>query len=195
MARLHWINYYDLIQLIPIWRFKWITFHSIFCITFNYLALMLFPSPSTWKMMKDAPNHVLINMICLAQTSREILKDSDIRISPVVLITPKALRTSVKTNNCSWSGSHYPPSARSLIQYVYDCIFGASVQHNNRYQTSKIQWWRIAQGTSGLTWEVGNHRWSLPYFPIFQSKCNEIAKHFYLWWIFIKTALVIRTEN
>ena len=49
---------------------------------------MFFPSPSTWKMVKDASNHVPMNMIGLAQTSREILKDGDVPIFPVVLITP-----------------------------------------------------------------------------------------------------------
>ena len=51
---------------------------------------MFFPSPSTWKMVKDAPNHVPMNMIGLAQTSREILEDGDIPIFPVVLITPNS---------------------------------------------------------------------------------------------------------
>ena len=49
---------------------------------------MLLPSPSTWKMVKDAPNHVPINMIGLAQTSRKILKEDDVPIFPVVLSTP-----------------------------------------------------------------------------------------------------------
>ena len=56
---------------------------------------MIFPSPSTWKMAKDAPNHVLMNMIGLDQTSREIIEDSDVPIFPVLLMTPKALRSSV----------------------------------------------------------------------------------------------------
>ena len=46
-------------------------------------------------MVKDTPNHISMNMIGLAQTSREILEDGDILISPVVLIAPKALRPSV----------------------------------------------------------------------------------------------------
>ena len=54
--------------------------------------MMLFPSPSTWKMVKDAPNHVPMNMIGLAQTSREIPKDGDFPIFPVVLSTPDSLR-------------------------------------------------------------------------------------------------------
>ena len=47
---------------------------------------MLFPSPSTWKMMKDAPNHVPMNMIGFDQTSREILEDGDVPVFLVVLI-------------------------------------------------------------------------------------------------------------
>ena len=36
---------------------------------------MLFPSPSAWKMAKDAPNHIPENMIGYAQISREIHED------------------------------------------------------------------------------------------------------------------------
>ena len=46
-------------------------------------------------MAKDAPNHIMMNMIGLAQTSLEILEDSDILIFTVVLITLKALLPSV----------------------------------------------------------------------------------------------------
>ena len=53
---------------------------------------MFFPSLSTWKMMKYSPNHVPINMIGLAQTSREILEDGDVLIFPVVLINPDSLQ-------------------------------------------------------------------------------------------------------
>ena len=42
-------------------------------------------------MEKDAPNHILKNIIGSAQTLREILEDGDILIFPVILITPKAL--------------------------------------------------------------------------------------------------------
>ena len=42
--------------------------------------------------MKDATNYVPMNMIYLAQTSREIIEDGDVLIFPVVLITLKALR-------------------------------------------------------------------------------------------------------
>ena len=56
---------------------------------------MFFPSPSTWKMVKDAPNHVLMNIIGLSHTSRKILKYSDVPIFPVVLINPYSLQPSV----------------------------------------------------------------------------------------------------
>ena len=49
---------------------------------------MFFPSPSTWNMETDTHNHALMNMISLAQTSREILEDGDVPILPVVLVTP-----------------------------------------------------------------------------------------------------------
>ena len=52
---------------------------------------MFFPSTSTCKVAKDAPNYVLMNMIGLAQTSRKILKDGDVQIFPVDLITPTCM--------------------------------------------------------------------------------------------------------
>ena len=45
--------------------------------------------------MKYAPNHIPMNMIGSAQTSREISEDGDVLIFPVVLITPKALQSDV----------------------------------------------------------------------------------------------------
>ena len=76
-------------------------------------------------MVKDAPNQIFQNMIGSAQTSRKILKDGEISIFPVILITLTCmvLMTGPKL------GSHYPPSARRLIQYVYDRIFSAIVRH------------------------------------------------------------------
>ena len=56
---------------------------------------MFFPAPSNWKVTKDAPNHVMMNMIGLAQTSRKIIKDSDVSILLVVLISPYSLQSSV----------------------------------------------------------------------------------------------------
>ena len=56
---------------------------------------MLFHSSSTWKMAKDAPNNVTMNMIGLAQTSREILEDGDVPIFQVVSINSDSLQLSV----------------------------------------------------------------------------------------------------
>ena len=61
----------------------------------KYLYSDVLPFTSTWKGVKDAPNHVPMNTIGLAHTSCEIFKDSDVPIFPVVLITTKALRPSV----------------------------------------------------------------------------------------------------
>ena len=46
---------------------------------------MFFPSPSIWKMQKEYPNNVPMNMIGLSQTSCVILEEGDVRIFPVVL--------------------------------------------------------------------------------------------------------------
>ena len=48
---------------------------------------MFFPSPSTWKMVKEATNNFPMKMIGLAQTSREILEGGDVPIFLVVLST------------------------------------------------------------------------------------------------------------
>ena len=48
---------------------------------------MFCPLPSTWKMVKDTPNHITINMIGLAQTAREILEDGVVPIFLVALST------------------------------------------------------------------------------------------------------------
>ena len=56
---------------------------------------MFFPSPFTCKIVKDAPNHVPMNMIDSAQTSREILEDDDVPILLVVLIPPDSLQPNV----------------------------------------------------------------------------------------------------
>ena len=85
---------------------------------------MLFPSPSTWKIVKDAPNHVPMNMIGLDHTSRKIPKDGDVPIFPVVLITPDPLHLTVIV-----PVSHYTPSVWRLIQYIYDRTFSARVLH------------------------------------------------------------------
>ena len=46
-------------------------------------------------MVKDTPNHILVNVVGLDQISSEILEDGDILIFPVVLITMNSLRPSV----------------------------------------------------------------------------------------------------
>ena len=61
---------------------------------------MFFPSPSNWKMVKHAPNHVTMKNIGLAQTSREILEDGDVPNIPggfnySVLPTVNCDRTSI----------------------------------------------------------------------------------------------------
>ena len=75
--------------------------------------------------MKDAPNHVPMNIIGLSQTSREILEDGDVSILLVVLITLDSLQLNVIV-----MVSNYRPSVWRLIQSVYDRMFSASVRHN-----------------------------------------------------------------
>ena len=67
---------------------------------------MFFPSLSTWKMVKDAPKHVPMNMIGLDRTSREILEGGDVPILPVVLSTPDSLQSSL---------NHYFDSTGTLL--------------------------------------------------------------------------------
>ena len=43
LTRLHWVHYYDSIQLISIWRLKKTEFHSPFRITFNSLDSNVIP--------------------------------------------------------------------------------------------------------------------------------------------------------
>ena len=49
-------------------------------------------------MVKYAPNHIPMNMIGLNQTSREILKDGDVPISPVVLSASDSLQFNFDRN-------------------------------------------------------------------------------------------------
>ena len=95
LTRLHWVHYYDSIQLISIWIIKRIEFHYLFPIPFNYLDSNVSPSPFTWKMSKDSPNHVPMNMIDLSQTSQEILEDGDVQIFPVFLSNSDPLHLSL----------------------------------------------------------------------------------------------------
>ena len=64
---------------------------------------MFFPSPSTWNMVKDAPNHVPMDMIGLAQTSREILDDGNVPIFLVGISTPDPLQISLH-HHCDCTG-------------------------------------------------------------------------------------------
>ena len=53
--------------------------------------------------MKDAPNHVPMKIIGLAQTSRKILEDGDVLIFPVVLSTLDSLQ-SILNHYCDCTG-------------------------------------------------------------------------------------------
>ena len=59
---------------------------------------MFFPSPSTWNMVKDAPNHVPMNMISSSQTSHKILEDGDV---PILLVF---FYSGFPTVNCDCTG-------------------------------------------------------------------------------------------
>ena len=87
---------------------------------------MFFLSPPTWKMVKDYPNHIPTDMIGLAQTSREIIDDSDIPILPVVLFTLDSVKLTAIV-----PVPHYTPTAHRLIQSVYGHMFSDRVQHLN----------------------------------------------------------------
>ena len=73
---------------------------------------MFFPSPSTWKMVKDAPNNVSMNMIGFDQNSRKILEDGDVPIFPVVLSTPDSLKLSLH--------HHYDRTSISLSTFCVE---------------------------------------------------------------------------
>ena len=64
---------------------------------------MFFPSLSTWNMVKDAPNHVPMNMIVLVHTSHEILEDGDVPIFQLVLSTPDPQQLSIN-HHCDRTG-------------------------------------------------------------------------------------------
>ena len=49
---------------------------------------MLLPSTSAWNVVKYPPNHVLINIIGLAQILHKIIEKGDVPILSGVLITP-----------------------------------------------------------------------------------------------------------
>ena len=90
LVRVLWLD-----QIIFVCRLKWIYSNSPFLIPDHYLYSDVLPFTSTWKMVKDTPNHILKNMIGSSQISRKILKDSDIIMLLVVLIDPKDFRPSV----------------------------------------------------------------------------------------------------
>ena len=49
-------------------------------------------------MVKYAPNNILLNMIGFSQTTREILEDGDVPISPVVLSASDSLQFNFDRN-------------------------------------------------------------------------------------------------
>ena len=93
-TRLNWFYLYIFLQLDSIsliCRLKYIKYNSLFLIPSNHLRSVVLPFAPTWKVVKDTHNYVPMNMIGLAQTSREILEGGDFLIFPMVLIPPKAL--------------------------------------------------------------------------------------------------------
>ena len=72
---------------------------------------MFFTSPSTLKMVKDAPNHVPVNIIGLAQTSRKIIEDGNVLIFPVVLSTLYYLQLSL----------HHHSDCTGILVYTF-CV-------------------------------------------------------------------------
>ena len=82
---------------------------------------MFFPSPSAWKMVKYAPNNFPMNMIGLAQTSREIFEDSDVPIFLVVLSTLDSLQSSLN-HHCACTGiplSTFCVEVNTLCMWTY----------------------------------------------------------------------------
>ena len=75
---------------------------------------MFFPSPSMCNMVKDSPNHVPMNMIGLAQTSHEIIEESDVLTFPVVLSTTDSLKF-----NCDYTGI---PLSTLCVEFNTICI-------------------------------------------------------------------------
>ena len=65
-----WLNWTSFIR-----RLKYIKSNFLFLIPSNSLCFSVLPFTSTWKLVKDATNYVLMNMIGSAHTSREILED------------------------------------------------------------------------------------------------------------------------
>ena len=76
--------------------------------------------------MKDAPNHVPMNMIGLAQTSRKTLDDGDVPIFPVVRSTPDSLQPSLN-HYSDFSVIPLPTLCVEVNISVYDCTFSSSM--------------------------------------------------------------------
>ena len=92
MNRLHWFHSYNSIKLISIWIIKRIEFHYLFRIPFNYLDSNVLPFTFHVEDDERRPNYVPMKIIGLVQNSHEILKDGDIPILTVVLITTDYLQ-------------------------------------------------------------------------------------------------------
>ena len=84
---IHWVQAYDSTQLTSIRRIKVIEFQSLLRINFNYLDSDVIPFNFQMDDGKRLPQSCSENIIGLAHTSYEILKDGDVLIFMVVLIT------------------------------------------------------------------------------------------------------------
>ena len=100
-------------------------------------------------MVKETPNHVPINMIGLAQTSRKIIEDGDVPIFLVVLSNPESLHSSLN-HYCDCTGMLLSTLCMEVIQNVYDRTFSFSVR---RVSLQEIQYkcpYRLRYIWSGL---------------------------------------------
>ena len=79
---------------------------------------MLFPSPSTWKIVKDAPNNVMMNMIGLSHTSHEILDDVNVPIFSVAISNPDPLQLGLR-HHCDRTGI---PLSTLCVEFNTICI-------------------------------------------------------------------------
>ena len=87
MSWLNWIYSYDPTQLGLSGYFSLIP-HSLFLLIIYIPVFSPSPPPPLGGVMKEAPNHIPMNMIGSAHNARKILKDDDIWIVLVVLINP-----------------------------------------------------------------------------------------------------------
>ena len=95
LIRLNWVESYYFNQLVLSGDLSKFSLITKLLLPANYLYYSVLTFVSTWKMVKDAPYSIPMNMIGSAKTSHNILNDGDILILLVVLIIPKALRPSV----------------------------------------------------------------------------------------------------